>query len=279
MPHVTVNGARHYYEVRGSGPATIVFAHGCLLNCRMFDCLIDALSANYRCISFDFRGQGQSEVTSGGYELCSLTADTTALVRLLGASPCHFVGFSMGGFVGMRMAVKYPNLLRSLTLIGTSASPEPQAFRFRSLCWLAWLLGPHTVSRWVMPIQFGPEFLSDLQCAQSLKFWHQQIAANSRHGAIRTTNALIRRPDYSDRVGRIRLPTLIVAGDADCATPPSEAVKLHALIPGSELVIVAGAGHAVPIEKPAEVTDALAKFLMGTGSRRHQRNTAPTRNH
>lgn len=125
MARITVNGAALHYEDRG-GPEAVVFAHGCLLDCRMFDVQVAALQGRYRCVAFDFRGQGRSEVTRGGYDMDSLTEDAACLIRSLGCAPCHFVGFSMGGFVGMRLAARHPGLLRSLAPVGTSASPEPQ---------------------------------------------------------------------------------------------------------------------------------------------------------
>src|SRR6185369_4898317 len=92
---------------------------------RMFDAQVAALESRFRCISFDHRGQGQSEVTETGYTMDELTADALALIQALGAAPCHFVGLSMGGFVGMRLAARYPALIRSLSLLETSAGPEP----------------------------------------------------------------------------------------------------------------------------------------------------------
>ena len=62
MPKITVNGAELYYEEQGEGNATVVFAHSMLFNCRMFDAQIEALQDRYRCMAYDFRGQGRSQV-------------------------------------------------------------------------------------------------------------------------------------------------------------------------------------------------------------------------
>jgi 3-oxoadipate enol-lactonase len=69
MPHLTLNGARLYYEDTGTGPETILFAHGLLWSGRLFDRLVAALQEHFRCITFDFRGQGQSQVTASGYDM------------------------------------------------------------------------------------------------------------------------------------------------------------------------------------------------------------------
>lgn len=88
MPHLTINGARLAYERQGGGPETILFAHSLLWSRRMFAPQIAALAPRYRCVTFDFRGQGQSEVTAGGYDVDSLTADAAAA-----HAPDHYRGY------------------------------------------------------------------------------------------------------------------------------------------------------------------------------------------
>ena len=99
MPYITINNARLYFEEHGQGNETIVFGHSMLFNLRMFDEQLEFLKSRYRCVLFDFRGQGKSEVTSEGYGLDSLTIDALEIIKALNCSPCHFVGFSMGGKV------------------------------------------------------------------------------------------------------------------------------------------------------------------------------------
>src|SRR5436190_13278244 len=108
---MTVIGTSIYYEAWGEGPETIVFAHGCLLSCRLFDGMGAVLKRRFRYVTFDFRGQGQNAIPPSGYDMDSLTEDTATLIRLLGCAPCHFLGFSMDGFLGIRLAVKHPGLL------------------------------------------------------------------------------------------------------------------------------------------------------------------------
>src|SRR3954452_757348 len=119
MPRLRVNNAELHYTDTGGGPETIVFAHGVLWDGRMFDAQVAALRDRYRCITFDFRGQGQSEVTASGYDMDTLAEDAAALIQTLGVAPCHFVGLSMGGFIGMRLAVRRPELIQSLMLLET----------------------------------------------------------------------------------------------------------------------------------------------------------------
>src|SRR5450759_2079283 len=108
MPWMQINGAEIHYEEDGEGPETIAFAHGLLLSGRMFESQVRALRDRYRCVTFDFRGQGQSKVTASGYDMDSLADDAAGLIEALGGAPCHFVGLSLAGFVGMRVATRRP---------------------------------------------------------------------------------------------------------------------------------------------------------------------------
>src|SRR2546423_12956095 len=117
MPIIRVNGAALYYEEHGTGSETIVFAHGLLWSCRMFDAQVALLKDRYRCVAFDFRGQGQSEVPHGGYGMEALYEDAVALIEQLGCAPCHFLGLSMGGLLGLRLAPPHPGVLSLFVLL------------------------------------------------------------------------------------------------------------------------------------------------------------------
>jgi pimeloyl-ACP methyl ester carboxylesterase len=124
MPKIEINGAAVHYQIHGAGPETIVFAHGLLWSERIFNDQVAALKNRYRCVTFDFRGQGKTEVTRTGYDIETLFSDTVGLIEALGAVPCHFVGVSMGGIIGLRIALRRPELLKSLALFATSADAE-----------------------------------------------------------------------------------------------------------------------------------------------------------
>ena len=126
MPKIDINGVSIYYEDQGQGPETIVFAHGLLMSSKMFEKQIEILKEHYRCVALDFRGQGQSEVTKDGYDMDTLTTDVVELIRELDLPPCHFAGLSMGGFVGLRLGIRHPELLKSLILMNTTANEEPR---------------------------------------------------------------------------------------------------------------------------------------------------------
>ena len=150
MPTARVNGVELYYEERGRGEQTIVFSHGLLWSARMYEAQLRALEADYRVIAWDHRGQGRSsgpEVRAHQIETCY--HDALALLEHLRATPCHFVGLSMGGFVGMRIAARHPSLLRSLSLLATASDAEPQAHlpRYQLLTAIVRRLGPRPQPR------------------------------------------------------------------------------------------------------------------------------------
>ncbi|MBL8471666.1 MAG: alpha/beta fold hydrolase [Rhodocyclaceae bacterium] len=263
MPYIELNGAQIYYEERGSGPQTIVFAHGLLWSGAMFESQVAHLSARYRCLCFDFRGQGKSEITSAGYDMDSLTRDAAALIQALGCAPCHFAGLSMGGFVGMRLALQYPQLLRSLILMDTTAEPEPaeNIGRYRRLNFIARWFGLGLVATPVMKIMFGEKFLRDATRAQERALWQARLVANDRHGITRAVQAVIDRQGIAAGLSALDLPVLIMVGDQDVATRPEKARALNAAIRNSRLVEIAGAGHSATIEEPQAVNAALDEFL------------------
>jgi pimeloyl-ACP methyl ester carboxylesterase len=263
MPKLRVNGVELYYEDVGSGPQTIVFAHGLLWSCRMFDAQIAALKDRYRCVSFDFRGQGQTEVTKDGYDMDTLYEDAAALIKALNLAPCHFAGLSMGGFIGMRLAARRPELLRSLILMETSADPEPAENipRYRQLARVARYIGFRPAAGRVMWVMFGKTFMTDPARAAERKLWQQRMASNDRKGILRALNGVIERKPIYDELGQVTLPTLILVGDEDVATVPAKAQRIHEAIAGSRLVTIPHAGHTSSVEEPQAVTAAIEEFL------------------
>jgi pimeloyl-ACP methyl ester carboxylesterase len=264
MPTLQVNGATLWYEDHGTGPETIVFAHGLLWDGRMFDAQVGALRDRYRCVTFDFRGQGRSEVTAGGYDMDTLADDAVALIEALGCAPCHFVGLSMGGFIGMRLAARRPELIRSLVLMETSADPEPNVLKYRLLGAVVRLFGRRGM-RLVMPrvmrIMFGRTFLEDPARDEERRLWEERGMENDPVGVLRALGGVIDRTPMYDELPRITCPTLVMVGDQDVATVPARAERIHAAIPGSRLVLIPGAGHTSSVEEPELVVAALEGFL------------------
>lgn len=263
MPVAKVNGADIHYEEHGTGPETIVFAHGLLWSGHMFHKQVDALKDRYRCVTFDFRGQGRSEVTASGYDMDTLTEDAAALIESLEYDPCHFAGLSMGGFVGMRLALRHPDLLKSLILMETSADPEPteNIGQYRMLNFISRWFGMGLVVSRVMPIMFGQKFLTDPERADEKAEWRRSMVRNNRVGTSRAVKGVIDRDGVYGQLDEIKKPTLIIVGDQDVATVPHKSERIHGRIADSKMVVIPGAGHTASIEEPEAVTGAIESFL------------------
>jgi len=263
MPDIKLKAANLYYEDEGKGKETIVFGHSLMFSLRMFDDQVNFLKSAYRCVRFDFRGQGKSEVTPNGYDLDNLTEDVAELIRALGCNPCHFIGFSMGGMVALRLAVRYPELIKSLVLIDTSSEPEPteNMGKNKLMVWISRYLGMRLVANRIMSMFFGESFLMDLKRKELKKTWTNNLLANDRIGITRAVKGVLNRQGISEDLSRITLPTLILVGENDILTTYDKAEIMKKGIKNSELKVVPRAGHMSPVEEPDIVNDLIGEFL------------------
>ncbi len=263
MSYANVNGVKLYYEVHGEGTETIVFSHGLLWSGKMFAKQVEALKSKYRCVVYDHRGQGRSEVTPSGYDIENIYQDAVALIQHLNLAPCHFAGLSMGGFVAMRMAARNPELIKSLILMETSADPEPFKFKYNLMNTIVRLFGVKTVTHRVMPIMFGKTFLNDPQRTEEYNFWRNELE-NNQKTIVRAVQGVIDRKPVFEELSNIACPTLIMVGDEDVATVPAKAKRIQQQIPQAQLVIIRGAGHTSSVEQAEQVNEALRRFLTNT---------------
>lgn len=272
MPMLQVDGAHLHFSDTGSPAqdphaATIVFGHGLLFSGWMFTDQIAALSDRYRCVAIDWRGQGATPPTRDGYDMDTLAGDAAAIIRSLGVGAVHYVGLSMGGFVGMRLAARNPELISSLTLLDTSADPEEPAAavqdKLLALLFRAAGLGP--VRRPVAKLMFGPAFLADPRSQAVIDDWVGQLARLDRAGVRRAVLGVANRAAVTDELGKITAPTLVVVGEQDKPTPIAKARRIQAGIAGSRLEIVPDCGHSSTIEQPHALTTLISDFIASVG--------------
>lgn len=266
MPQLEVPGTTLYYEDSGGPGPAVVFSHGLLWSHRMFAAQVAHLAPRRRCIGYDHRGQGQSApATEASVSIETCAEDAAALIERLGVGPCDFVGLSMGGFVGMRLAARRPELIRRLVLLETSADAEPpeNVPRYRRLALVARTLGLRPVATPVMRIMFGRTIREDPRRRGQLAHWRQELLRN-RRDIVRAVYGVIERAPVYDELPNIRAPTLVVVGEDDTATVPAKAERIAARIPGARLVRVPGAGHSSCIEEPARINTLLEEFLLST---------------
>ncbi|WP_224372398.1 alpha/beta fold hydrolase [Hyalangium versicolor] len=265
MPFLNLRGVQLYYEDTGGSGEPIVFSHGLLWNSNLYSRQIDALRGRYRCIAYDHRGQGRSTAPPGkGIELRTVYEDAVAFIQALGLAPCHFVGLSMGGFVGLRVAARHPELLRSLTLLDTSACSESPwtLSRYWLLTATTHWLGLRPVVDRLMSIYFGHTFMKDPSRAAEREELRRQLLQNPRD-VWRAMQGVITRRGVTEELSRIITPTLILVGEEDVVTRPEMAETLHTRIHGSRLVRLPHVGHMSNLEQPELVNRAIRRFLSG----------------
>jgi len=212
MSEVTVNGAALFYEEMGAGEDTVVFSHSYLVDSTHFAPQMKALSDRYRCIAFDHRGHGRSQVTEGGYDMENLYTDGVAFIEALQCAPCHFVWLSTGGFIGMRIGIRRPNLLKSLILMDTSADPEPaeNVKLYKLLMVIVRWLGWWPAIGKVMPLFFTEKFLRDPERQDEVKQWKRHIMAGDKKAGIQFGKGIFSRAGVYDELSTISVPTLVV---------------------------------------------------------------------
>ncbi|MFC0262611.1 alpha/beta fold hydrolase [Fontibacter flavus] len=263
MPHIQLSQTKLFYIQEGSGPEIIVFAHGLLWSHKMFLDQIDFLKKEYTVIAYDHRGQGQSEVTSGAYDMELLTEDALELIDKLVGKPVHFVGLSMGGFVGMRLAARYPDRIKSLILLETSANPEPvenlPKYKFLNGI-VKWVGVIPKVAKEVMKIMFAQSWLENPKNKEAYKTWVNELQSNKRT-ITKSVEAVIYRKGVEDEIRGIQCPTMVVVGDEDVATKPEKAKFIQMSIPEARLHMVPGAGHSSCIEKPDEINKLIGDWM------------------
>lgn len=262
MTHININGCNYYYQLydESATDETIVFSHGLLLNGKMFDKQVEQLKKSYRVMVYDHRGQGKSEVTAGGYDMDQLYEDAVSLIETLKLGKVHFAGLSMGGFIGMRLAARRPELVRSLILMETSAEIEPLWLKNSILVILVKLFGAKSVAKHVMKIMFGKKFLNDPDREEEINYW-TEVIRNHDKTIVRAVGGVLNRKGIENELKNIHCPTLVIVGTDDKATVPAKAEIIHQHIQNSQLKYVQEAGHSSTIEEPDLVNGYIEKFL------------------
>jgi len=247
----------------GDGP-TIAFSHGLLWSKEMFAPQMENLATEYRCVAWDHRGQGESEVPEGrSVPIEDCYEDAVALIEGLDCGPVHFIGLSMGGFVGLRIAARRPDLVRSLVLIESAADPEPAQNipKYRRLNWVArWLGVPRFLARQILPIMLGQDILNDPDRAEERDALMARLMTHRRH-IYKAVNGVIEREGVQHELERIDVPTLILHGEQDQAIQMERAMATAARIATATMVTIPQAGHTSTLENPEFVTQQIRAFL------------------
>ena len=223
----------------------------------MWDPQYPALRERLRVVRYDHRGHGESPVPPAPYELADLGADAIALLDRLGLDRVHWCGLSLGGMVGMWIAVNAPERIDRLVLCCTSAQlGPPQMWIDRAATVRAQGVGAIAdvgLERWLSPafMQREPETAARVKA---------MLIATPAEGYAACCG-VIERMDQVDQLHRIGAPTLVIAGAEDPATPPEHGELIASRIPGARLEIVPDARHLATIEQPAAMTELILGHL------------------
>lgn len=263
MQTVKVNGVELFYKETGSGSETVIFSHGLLMDHSMFEHQRAALEGHFRVIAYDHRGQGESIDPGTGQDMDTLSTDAAGLIQALDAAPCHFVGLSMGGFIGLRLAARRPALLRTLTLMNTGAGREPWSsrIRFGFLAQMVRIFGVAPFSGIAIQELFGESTRRNPAQRAMLEHWQSRIRTRSRNAAEALLAVTNRREIDPDELHAIQCPTLVIAGEEDTARPPSDSEYLAKTIPSARMVVIPGCGHSSTLEAPEAVSGIIMELL------------------
>ncbi len=277
----SVNGTGLRVEEVGSGTQTVVFSPNPFTNRRLFDAPVAALSRGYRCLTYDQRGQGDSGfgTTQPSPDLLStegLYEDAVTLLDQLGVDRCHWVGSSIGGFVGVRLAARHPERIRSLVLLGFSTRPlSPADLRqvnmMIGMVRASGRLGPlgtalkRPVARRIMRNMFGTTFMSDPARSGDRELWRQRFMALLVPEAGPMFRAVFGHPGTPpELLAEIQAPTLIIAGEDELARfehARTDVEEAERVIPDARIVTIRGAGHMLLVEQPDASTAAITEFI------------------
>jgi pimeloyl-ACP methyl ester carboxylesterase len=257
MPFADINGQRIRFEDSGGDGPPIVLSHGFLMDREMFAPQVAALSPEFRVITWDERGFGETEFDGNPFTYWDSARDCLGLLDHLGVEQAVLGGMSQGGFLSMRAALLAPDRVRALVLIDTQSGPEdPErlpAYRQMQQMWLQ--VGPvDELAQTIAGLIIGDPVLSEVWIARWRKL--------PREALNEPANCLFEREDITDRVGEIACPAIVFHGTADQSIEVERAQALSANLPGcAEPVLIEGAPHASNLTHPQAVNGPLLQFL------------------
>ncbi|HSW16795.1 MAG TPA: 3-oxoadipate enol-lactonase [Ramlibacter sp.] len=250
-------GVEIAYRIDGPPDAPVVLlAHGLLADHSVWDAVATRLAARFRVLRPDLRGHGASPAPPPPYTLAQLGEDLLALLDELHIAQAHLVGSSMGGMLAQPVAARHGKRLLSLTL-ATTAAEQLGAAAWQERIDLVRhqgvkALADATLERWLTPAfrERAPEQAACLRAS---------MLRTSDDGYVGCASA-VRDLDHLPLLAQIHVPTLVIAGAQDLATPPAQSLQLQQGIAGARLVTL-DAGHQAAFEQPEAFCEAWLAFI------------------
>lgn len=239
----------------GAGRVALL-VHGFPLDARMWHDQLDALAGgDRRLVAVDLRGHGSSPWAGDAvHSMDRMAADLLALADHLGAETFDLVALSMGGYVGLALAEAAPERIRSLALVDTKSGADTEEGKAGREAMAA------DVARrgrgWLYDKLAGAllaDGASDLVRARLRTI----VEAQSCESIVADLYGMRDRPDRTDLLASLRMPSAVIVGSEDAITPVAVSEEMAGLLPDAELTVIDGAGHMTPMEAPEAVNRAL----------------------
>lgn len=257
MSFLQLHDARINYELSGlERRPTLMFSNSLGTNISMWDLQMPVLGRDLRILRYDTRGHGQSSATSGPYTIDQLARDVLAILDHLGIERVDFCGLSMGGMIGMWLALQAPERLSKLVLCSTApklGTAEQWNTRIDTVC----KQGMRAVVNGVLERWYTPNFRAT---SPSVIESTRQMLLTTPVEGYAANCAAIRDTDLRDQISRIRVPTLIITGAHDPVAPPEDGHFMEQHIPGAQYRELPAA-HLSNIEAAEAFTMQLSSFL------------------
>jgi 3-oxoadipate enol-lactonase len=265
MPSIGTRDIETYYEMAGRGEP-VLFIHGLGSSVDGWTLQVPAFVDTYQVITYDLRGHGRSAHPPGPYSIPQLAADAAALLAALETGPAHVVGLSLGGAIAFQLALDWPALVRTLTVVNSAPGLELRTLRERLQWWSA-VATRLVLGRVLRPDQLGRLLGRGLfpkpEQAPLRAAFADQFARNDRRTYAAAARALFAW-NVLDRVGEISCKTLIVSADHDY-TPVALKAAYVARMPNAVLEVIEDSRHATPVDQPTRFNAVLRRFLASAG--------------
>jgi len=246
-----------HFEKQGTGPV-LVLSHALGCDLHMWDGVVAALATRFTVLRYDHRNHGRSPLVPGAFSIEDLADDAAALIRAEAGGPVFFAGVSMGGMTAQALAVRHPQLLKGILIANSAAyyaDKAPwQAREARVQAEGVAAIADGAVERWLTP-----GFVSTPAGAAQAAALRATLVATDAAGYIASCNA-VAAIDFRDSNRRIAVPTLVLAGSQDLATPPAMSQEIAGAIPGAQLQTI-DAAHISPAERPADFARITTQFV------------------
>lgn len=256
----TDDGVRLHARVDGeAGAPPLLLLNSLGTDLSMWDPQVEIWAAHRQVVRFDQRGHGRSEAPEPPYTIERLGRDALAVLDAYEVEQADICGLSLGGLVALWIAGNGSDRVRRVVFADTAARVgTEQAWRQRADTVRA--QGMDAIADMVLTRFFSPEFRAS--GAPAVDDLNRRLRAASVDGYTGSCEALA-TADLTELAGQVGLPSLVIVGTADEATPPADAERLCGLLPDSRLVRLPGAGHLSNLEQPERFGEVVAEFLTG----------------